>query len=345
VSKATRYNTFSAHLRDTFGCRVQRVAVDAGFTCPNRDGTVGVGGCIYCDEAGSRAAYVEPELPIREQVRRGIEHLRRRYKADKFLVYFQPYTNTYAPVERLRALYDEAIAHPDVVGLMIGTRADCVGGIGCQPVPSGAHVTETSCQPILPPASNLSPLTTQPTGCQPILQLLEEYHRRTYLWVELGLQSANDQTLKWIGRGHDVATFERSAREAKARGLRLCAHLIVGLPTDRREDHLAAADLLNRLGFDGVKIHSLYVSRNARLGAMFEREPFDLMTRRQYVERVCDFLERLDPRIVIHRLASDADAQTLLAPAWCLDKRGVLADIEAELERRGSRQSYRLGAS
>ena len=343
MSRIVRYNKLSTGLREVFGCRVQRVAVDGGFTCPNRDRTVGVGGCIYCDEAGSRAAYVEPTLPIREQVRRGIERMRRRYKAEKFLVYFQPYTNTYAPVERLRALYDEALDHPDVVGLMIGTRADCLGH-------RSRRGKEAECEKM----DNLRPetvrlltsaATTPKTGCQPVLQLLEEYHRRTYLWVELGLQSVNDETLRWIGRGHDLAPFERGAREAKARGLRLCAHLIVGLPTDRREDHLAAAELLNRLGFDGVKIHSLYVSRNAPLGAMFEREPFDLMTRREYVERVCDILERLDPRIVIHRLASDADARTLIAPDWCLDKRGVVADIEAELERRGTREGCRMGES
>ena len=307
MDRSFRYNNLSAHLREVFGCRVQRVAVDAGFTCPNRDGTLGVGGCLYCDEAGSRAAYVEPRFSIREQVRRGIEQMRRRYKAEKFLVYFQPYTNTHAPVERLRALYDEALDHPDVAGLMIGSRADCLGG--------------------------------------EVLDLLEEYHRRTYLWLELGLQSASDKTLNWIGRGRDVATFERGARQAKARGLRLCAHLIIGLPTDRREDHLAAAELLNRLGFDGLKIHCLYVSRDAPLGAAFEREPFPLMTRRQYVARVCDVLERLDPRIVIHRLTSDADRRALIAPAWCLDKRGVVADIEAELERRDSRQGSRRSTS
>lgn len=283
-----------------FGCRVQRVAVDGGFTCPTRDGTLGRDGCIYCNQAGSRAAYVEPHLSIREQVVRGIERMRRRYKARKFVVYFQPYTNTYAPVERLRALYDEALDHRDVAGLMIGTRADCLG--------------------------------------PDVLDLLAEYHRRTYLWLELGLQSANDATLRWIGRGHDVATFERAATAAKQRGLRLCAHVIVGLPTDRREDHLEAARLLNRLDFDGIKIHCLYVSRDAPLGRLFEREPFALMSRREYVERVCDILERLDPRIVVHRLTSDADERTLIAPRWCLDKRGIIADIEAELERRNTRQ-------
>ncbi|MCX8035888.1 MAG: TIGR01212 family radical SAM protein [Candidatus Sumerlaeia bacterium] len=325
-SPPLRYCSFSSHLRQTFGCRVHRVAVDAGMTCPTRDGTLGRGGCIYCEEAGARAAYVEPALPIREQVRRGIEHVRRRYKAEKFLVYFQPYTNTYAPVERLRALFDEALDHPDVVGLMIGTRPDCLVDRGVGKATFGQ------------PAPQQEPAP---------LALLEEYHRRTYLWVELGLQSVNDATLAWVRRGHDFAAFERAAAAAKARGLRLCAHVIVGLPTDRREDHLAAADALNRLGFDGVKIHCLYVSRNAPLGEVYAREPFPLMTREEYVERVCDILERLNPRMVIHRLTSDADRRTLVAPLWCLDKGGILSEIDAELARRGSRQGslYRTEAT
>lgn len=238
--------------------------------------------------------------PIREQVRSGIEKMRRRYKAQKFLVYFQPYTNTYGSVDRLRALYDEALDHPDVVGLMIGTRADCAD--------------------------------------EAVLDLLLDYHRRTYLWLELGLQSVKAKTLKWIERGETLTTFKVAATRAIARGLHVCAHLIVGLPTDTRDDHLAAADLLNQHGFEGIKIHSLYVSRHAPLGALYEREPFALMSRREYVERVCDVLERLEPRIVIHRLASDVGRESLLVPDWVLDKRGVVADIEAELARRDSRQ-------
>lgn len=303
MSGSARYRKLSAHLREVFGCRVQRVAVDAGFTCPNRGGFAGSGGCIYCDQAGSRAAYVEPELPVREQVRRGVEHMRRRYKARKFLVYFQPYTNTYGPIDRLRALYDEALDHPDVVGLMIGTRADCAD--------------------------------------EDVLDLLLDYHRKTYLWLELGLQSTSAITRKRIDREENIHVFKFAARRAKARGLRLCAHLIVGFPTDTPTDHFNAAEMLNLLRFDGVKIHSLYISRNARLSHLYKPASFPLMTRDEYVERVCDVLERLDPRIVIHRLTSDADEQTLVAPDWVLDKRGVIADIEAELKRRDSRQGER----
>ena len=304
MSNDPRYYRFSSYLKDEFGCRVQRVAVDAGFTCPNRDGTLGTGGCVYCDDSGSRAAYVQPQMSIREQVRAGIERLRPRYKAEKFLVYFQPCTNTYSAADRLKRVYDEALEHPDVVGMMIGTRADCVES--------------------------------------EVLDLLEAYHKRTFVWLELGLQSASPTTLRWIRRGHDLATFEKGARAARDRGLRLCAHMIVGLPTDKASDHYQAADLLNRIGFKGVKIHSLYVSRDAPLGALYQREPFKLMTRERYVQRACDILERPGPDIVIHRLTSDADERTLLAPKWCLDKNGVLSDIEAELERRDTRQGARL---
>jgi len=300
-----RYRRFSAHLRTVFGCRVQRVAVDAGMTCPNRDGTLGTGGCLYCDEAGSRAAYVAPEQPVREQVARGVERMRRRYRAAKFLVYFQPYTNTYGPVERLRALYDEALEHPDVAGLIVGTRADCLG--------------------------------------PGVLDLLEAYHRRTYLWLELGLQSANPATLAWIGRGHGLEAFVEGARAARQRGLRVCAHLILGLPTDQPEDDRRAVELLNGLGVDGVKLHALYVTRDSRLGALYEAAPFWLLAREEYVERAADVLERLDPRVVVHRLTSDADAERLLAPRWVLEKRAVVEEIEAALERRGTRQGSRFG--
>jgi hypothetical protein len=297
------YNKFSAHLRGVFGCRVHRVAVDGGFTCPNRDGTAGVGGCIYCDEAGSRAAYVAPARPIREQVRRGIERMRRRFKAQKFLVYFQPYSNTYGPVEQLRALYDEALDHPDVVGLMVGTRADCLG--------------------------------------PGVLDLLAEYHRRTYFWLELGLQSVRPGTLEWIGRGHDPRTFLHAAREAKARGLRVCAHLILGLPTDKPADYLMAVDMLNWLAMDGLKLHCLYVTENSRLGKLFGVRPFPLPTFHEYVQWVCDILERLHPRVAIERLTSDVDASNLVGPFWLIDKRAVIEEIEAELARRGTRQGSR----
>lgn len=299
-----RYLRLSAFLREHFGCRVQRVAVDAGMSCPNRDGTLGTGGCVYCNSTGSRAAYVDPRLPLREQVKEGIDRLRKRYKAEKFLVYFQPCTNTYARADRLRRLYDQALDHPDVVGMMIGTRPDCIEG--------------------------------------DVLDVLEEYHNRTFLSLELGLQSASPTTLRWIRRGHDVATFERASKAARERGLRLTAHMIVGLPTDKASDHYKAADMLNRLGYEGVKIHCLYISSDSPLAALYKKQSFKLMTREQYVERACNILERLDPKIVVHRLTSDADPLTLVEPKWCLDKNGILADIEAELEARDSRQGCRL---
>jgi radical SAM protein (TIGR01212 family) len=295
-----RYNLLSRHLREKFDCRVHRVSLDAGFTCPHRDGTKGRGGCIYCDEAGSRADYCQPELPIAEQLRRGKVRLARRFKAQKFIAYFQPYTNTYAPVERLRTLYDEALDDPDVVGLAIGTRPDCVP--------------------------------------EEILDLLAEYHARTYLWVEYGLQSARDETLHAINRQHSVADFVSAVERTKRRGIRLCTHVILGLPGESKPDMLASAQLLNDLAVDGVKIHSLYVSRDAPLAAHYRAGSVRLMTLLEFIDVICDYLERLRPEMLIHRLVGEAPREKLLAPQWCREKTNVLREIDRELERRGTRQ-------
>lgn len=296
-----RYNAFSRHLREVFGCRVHRVSVDAGFTCPVRDGTKGRGGCLYCDEAGSRAGYCDPELPIPEQVRQGIEVARRRFKAQKFIVYFQPYTNTYAEVEKLRQFYDEALqSDEDIIGLAIGTRPDCVP--------------------------------------EEVLNLLAEYNQRYYLWVEYGLQSARNETLQRINRGHSVEDFIDAVERTHRRGIRVCAHVILGLPGESPEDMLASAELLNRLGVEGVKIHSLYVSRGAPIARLYEEGKITLLSQEEYIQIVCDYLERLSPEILIHRLVGEARAGDLIAPEWSRHKTRVLQLITEELRRRGTRQ-------
>jgi radical SAM protein (TIGR01212 family) len=302
-----RYNSFSAHLRRQFGCRVYKVSVDAGFTCPTRDGTKARGGCLYCGEEGSRASYCDPDLPIGEQVRRGIEFLRRRYKAEKFIAYFQPYTNTYAPVEVLRRAYDEALSVDTIVGLSIGTRPDCI-----------------------------SPQ---------VLDLLEDYQGKTYLWVEYGLQSAREKTLELINRHHTVSEFVSAVEQTRDRGIRVCAHVILGLPKETRSDMLASADLLNSLGVNGVKIHSLYVNRNAPLARMYQAGELRLLSLEEYVALVCDYLERLAPDILIHRLTGEAPPTLLVAPQWCTDKSGVIRCIQQELERRDSVQGSRYPSS
>jgi len=298
-----RYNQFSEELKKQFGCRVHRISVDAGFSCPNRDGTVGVGGCIFCSDRGSGSYGIAREMSIAGQLEHGKEVMTRKYKAKRFIAYFQPYSNTYAPPDQLRKIYDEALAVPDVVGLIVGTRPDC-----------------------LPPG---------------IIDLIEEYHRKAYFWLELGMQSPHDRTLDAIRRGHDSATFMEAARTVKALGIRLCVHVILGLPGESREEMLATPAILNDLGADGVKIHLLHVNRGTELAEMYARGEVQLLERDEYVALVCDFLERLDPRISIHRLTGDG-GRDLISPLWSTAKFEVLNAIDNELERRGTGQGSRL---
>jgi radical SAM protein (TIGR01212 family) len=302
-----RYKIFSEELKRVFGCRVQRISVDAGFSCPNRDGTVGSSGCIYCGGAGSGSFGIVRGASVSEQLEHGKEVMVRKYKAQKFIAYFQPYSNTYAPLERLRALYDEALKVEDVVGLIVGTRPDC-----------------------LPAAT---------------LDLLAAYGQRTYFWLELGLQSPLDRTLRLIGRGHDFASFAGAVRECKARQIRVCAHIILGLPGETREEMLAGAGVLNDLGVDGVKIHLLHVMGGTKLADDYLLGKVRVMERDDYVGLVCDFLERLDPSIIVQRLTGDGNRDHLIAPLWSLQKFEVLNTIDSELERRGSRQGSRVGDS
>ncbi|AAR33699.1 TIGR01212 family radical SAM protein [Geobacter sulfurreducens] len=299
-----RYNAFSDELRRVFGCRVQRVSVDAGFTCPNRDGTTGLGGCIFCGGRGSGSFGIRPELGVADQLAHGMTYLSRRYGAEKFLAYFQSYSNTYAPVERLRLLYDEALSVPGVAGLIVGTRPDC-----------------------LPPE---------------VIDLLAEYARSTYFWLELGMQTSHDRTLALLNRGHDAASFQDAADRCRRRGIRLCAHVILGLPGETDADMLETAMMLNGVGIDGVKLHHLHVMKDTPLEVMYRQGAVGCLGRDDYVGLVCDFLERLDPRIVVHRLVGDAPADHLVAPAWTLEKSAVLAAIDEEFIRRDSRQGARL---
>jgi radical SAM protein (TIGR01212 family) len=298
-----RYNPFSEELKAQFGCRVHRISVDAGFSCPNRDGTVGVGGCIFCSESGSGSYGIARDMGVAGQLEHGKEVMVRKYKAKKFIAYFQPYSNTYAPPEQLRKVYDEALTVPDVVGLIVGTRPDC-----------------------LPPG---------------VLDLLSEYHRKTYFWLELGMQSPHDRTLETIGRGHDSASFMAAARQVKSLGIRLCAHVILGLPGESREEMLETASVLNDLGIDGVKIHLLHVNSGTELAGMYGRGELRLLERDDYVGLVCDFLERLKPEILIHRLTGDG-GRDLIAPLWSAAKFEVLNAIDDEMERRRTRQGEKV---
>ncbi len=298
-----RYLTFNKHLKDTFGEQVYKVTIDAGFTCPNRNGTYSTGGCIYC--YGNRTTtHLVDNTSLQEQIREGITALRKRYKANKFLAYFQSYTNTYAPVDQLGRLYRTALREENIVGLSIGTRPDCVD--------------------------------------EPVLDLLASIAQEYYLWVEYGLQSIHQDTLERINRGHDFAEFlDAVSRTKKRPGMKICAHVILGLPGEIKEDMLETAKVLSALHIDGVKIHSAHVLKNTRLEEMYRSREYQVMELTEYVDIVCDFLEHLSPHIVIHRLVGDAPRERYIAPEWCLHKSDALRRIDLELERRNSYQGIR----
>jgi uncharacterized protein len=301
---AKRYNSFSDELKHVFGCRVQRISVDAGFSCPNRDGLLDSEGCIFCGGSGSGAYSIRRDLSVAGQIEDGKEVMRRKYRAQRFIAYFQAYTNTYATVDQLRLLYAEALTVPDVVGMIVATRPDCIP--------------------------------------DEVLDYLQELSRQTYLWLELGIQSIHDRTLAFINRRHDHATSVDAIQRATSRGLQVCAHVILGLPGETRKEMLATSGELNRLGVDGVKLHLLHVMKGTRLAEMYGRGEVQLLDRDEYAGLVCDFLERLDPRILIHRLTGDGGHDNLVAPLWSLKKFEILNLIDSELERRGSRQGVRF---
>lgn len=299
--EAGRYTAFGAWLRERFDERVQKIMVDAGLTCPNRDGTVGKGGCIYCNARGSGTGAWERGLSIRDQVIAGRDAVRRRYKARKYLVYFQSFSNTYAPVDRLRAIYDEAVTAVDgVVGMSMGTRPDCVDG--------------------------------------PVLDLLAEYASERMVWVEYGLQSAHDATLRKINRGHDFRCFADAVRQTRKRGMRVCAHVILGLPGEGPAEMRATADALAELGVDGIKLHLLYVVRDTPLERLYRSGEYRPMAPEAYAEAVCEFLERTPPDVVVQRLTGDPHPEELVAPEWTLEKRKARNVIFAEMARRDAWQ-------
>ncbi len=290
------YYRLKDHLQSRFGARVQKVTLDAGLTCPNRDGRVGRGGCIYCNARGSGTGAAARGQSLSQQLAAGIAKLSARYQAQKFIAYFQSFSNTYAPLPKLRQLYDQVLAHPQVVGLSIGTRPDC-----------------------------LSPA---------IIELLASYNRTHLVWLELGLQSAHDRTLQMINRGHDAACFADAVRQAAAQGLEVLAHVILGLPQENGADMVATARFLAALPLAGVKIHLLYVIQGTPLADLYKCGAFQPLRQDEYVDILVAFLEVLPPHFVIHRLTGDPHPQELLAPTWCLDKAAVLRQIKETFLRR-----------
>ncbi|MFP4445435.1 MAG: TIGR01212 family radical SAM protein [Desulfosudaceae bacterium] len=300
------YLDFNTYLRSVYGCRVQKITLDAGFSCPNRDGRISTGGCIYCNPRGSGTGAHARGESVTGQLLAGRAALARRYKAKKFIAYFQAFTNTYGPLGRLRALYDEALAVKDVVGLSVGTRPDCVD--------------------------------------DNVLALLQGYAAAgSMVWLEYGVQSASDATLARINRGHDFVCVEKAVKAARDRGILLCAHIILGLPGESRADMLHTAAEMARLGLDGLKIHLLYVVKDTPLADLYERGRYQCLAFEEYVDLVCDVLERLPADMVIQRLTGDPHPGELVAPAWAREKRKTLDAIGRTLTDRGTCQGSRVG--
>lgn len=291
------YRDYNSYLRDFFGCRVRKISLDAGLTCPNRDGTLGYGGCVYCNDRGSGTGAARSHSSITEQIQSAKSYLATRYKARKFLAYFQSFSNTYAPLTRLKALYEEALAVEDVVGLTIGTRPDCVP--------------------------------------DEVLDCLEVISTRSPVWMEYGLQSAKDATLRAIGRGHSARDFVDAVLRTHQRGLPICAHVILGLPGETREDMMATSRFLASLPIDAVKIHLLYVVRGTVLEEWYRRGTYSCLSRDEYVSLVGEFLLYLPPHLIIQRLTGDPHPDELVAPAWAMEKQQNLQAILTYMEAKG----------
>lgn len=300
MTLADRVNTFGQVMVARYGERVHKIAIDAGFSCPNRDGSKGRGGCTFCNNVSFSPNGRNP-LTISEQITAGKKVIRKRTGARKYLAYFQAYTNTYADIEHLRTQYDQALAEPDVIGLSVGTRPDCV-----------------------PPV---------------VLDLLAEYRDRGFeIWLELGLQSIFDETLERVNRGHYLFEYEQAIKEAQARHLNVCTHLIIGLPGETERHAILSLDHVLALGVQGIKLHPLHVVKGTRLANDWRHGEYRPLSYEQYIHIVASLIERTPADIIYHRVTATASKDILLAPDWCAFKWKVLNGIESVLCSRNTRQ-------
>ena len=290
------YRQFSSFLREHFGKRVQKITLDAGLTCPHRDPGKN-GGCIYCNALGSGTGALAKGIKLREQIETQIASQSKRYKAKSFIAYFQSYTNTYAPIEELKRIYDSVLPYPEIVGISIGTRPDCVNG--------------------------------------EIIDLISSYSDKRLVWIEYGLQSSNDETLRLINRGHDSLSFSEAAIMAHDHGLRVCAHVILGLPGEGLDQWLNTGRFVSSLPITDIKIHLLYVVKNTPLEQMFVDGSYKTLSLKEYSEGVAQFIACLPPEMFVQRITGDPHPNELVAPLWALEKKKVLAEIHKTMNDLG----------
>jgi radical SAM protein (TIGR01212 family) len=294
------YHTLDWEMKSFFGEKAIKLSIDGGFTCPNRDGTIGSRGCIFCSERGSGDFNSDSFKSISEQINEQRQIMSRKWKSSTYIAYFQSYTNTYDTVENLRKKFYEALDCENIKAIAIATRPDCIS--------------------------------------EEVLELLDELNEKTFLWVELGLQTINNNTANLIRRGYSLDVFEKTAKMLKTKNIRTVIHLIMGLPGETREQMLKNISYVSSLKPWGVKIHMLHILMNTDLALYYNNTRFNVMSQEEYVELICDSLELLNEDIVIHRLTGDGKKSDLVEPRWTLNKLKVLSDIDNELKKRNSQQ-------
>jgi len=302
-----RYHALNYHLRQKFGQKVYKIPLDAGFSCPNRDGAKGYGGCAFCSVRGSGDFAPAADLDIQLQFAQSRAMMQKKWAEGKYIAYFQAFTNTYAPVERLRYLYETALGQAGVVGIAIATRPDC-----------------------LPPE---------------VLELLAEINQRTYLWVELGLQTIHEKSAARMNLNYRLDTFLDACDALRERQIETCAHVILGLPGETHGEMLETGRVVAGLPLQGLKLHLLHVMRDTPLGKTYTEAPFPLLSREEYVGLVVDILEIISPEVIIHRLTGDSPRDLLIGPWWSLNKWEVLNSIDKEMERRNTWQGRGYAAA
>lgn len=297
------YNFFGDYLTGKYNCRVLKLPVNAGLSCPNRDGTLSSSGCIFCSEEGSASPSSHIDISIHEQMEAALSAFRRSHKKTLYIAYFQAFTNTYAPVETLRKIYDDAVSFPHITGLMIGTRPDCIS--------------------------------------KESLDLIKSYDKDNFeLWIELGMQSIHDRSLKFLNRRHNNACTIDAVKKISDYGIKTCVHVILGIPGETWHDMMKTAEAISALPVSGVKLHHLHIIKNTPLEKAACTNNYKMIAFKEYISTACDFMERLRPDILIHRLAGDRSEDTLVEPKWGLHKGTVLQGIEDEFKKRCTHQGF-----
>ena len=291
-----RYNSYGDYLKSKFGGRVRKISIDAGFTCPNRDGTKGYGGCTYCNNISFVPSYCQPGMSIAEQVEAGVAFLSRRYKANKFIAYFQAYSNTYAPLKDLKQIYEEALLHPQVIGLSIGTRPDCID--------------------------------------EEKIVYLQELANEYYITIEYGAESIYNRSLARLNRQHTFQEWINAVKMTANREIKIASHVILGLPGESKNQMLHMAEVISQYPIDYLKIHHLHIVKGTILAKEYKDNPFHLFEYREYLDLVTEFLQRLRPDIKVQRLVGETNPRHLIGPHWGLRVNKIMQHIEEELKRQ-----------